>query len=127
MCEATPPRSRELPKSARAPGLAREFLIDYLCRSHALELADEAALLTTEAVTNAVRYAGPPIELTVNCSGSWIEVRVHDASSTEPRQVDAEDFATSGRGVALIEAVSDSWGVLQYDGDGKDVWFRLIA
>ena len=105
--------------------MARAFLASQLCGEHTKELADEAALLTSEAVTNAVRYGGPPITLSVECSSDWVEVRVHDASSVPPRHVTANPFATHGRGVDLIDALSDTWGVHQHENDGKDVWFRL--
>ncbi len=40
---------------------------------------------------------------------------------------DADPFATSGRGLALIEAMSESWGARPDGEDGKVVWFTLAA
>ena len=125
MCDDTARAATELPRTLQAPGLARAFLGDYLCRTHALAIYDEAALLTTEAVTNAVKYGGPPILLVVECDGGGIEVRVADGNPDVPVRTDADELATHGRGVAMIDMVSDSWGVSAHPDDGKDVWFRL--
>lgn len=125
VCEITPRVSIDLPRDESAPAIARSCLASYLCSAHSLGVADDAALLTTEAVTNALKYGGPPLGLAVECNGALIEISISDANPVEPICVEADPLAESGRGVALIDSLSDEWGVHQHPDDGKDVWFRL--
>jgi anti-sigma regulatory factor (Ser/Thr protein kinase) len=83
-----------------------------------------AALLTSELVTNAIRYAGGPIRLFVTCSCGQLRVYVHDTSRewAAPLQtsVDAED----GRGLMLVASLSAQWGCYRTSA-GKAVYFTL--
>lgn len=86
---------------------------------------DEALLLVTELVTNAVRHAGPPVVLEVTCAGvAGLGVRVSDGSRAQPKVELAGDEQESGRGVALVDLLSDAWGI-QPNTTGKTVWFVL--
>ncbi len=124
MCQATPRAECELPVSHLSPGMAREFLKSATCSVHHSELVDDALLLTSELVTNSVLHGGPPLVVAVDCDGERLQVKVRDGSreSPEPRVADRGD--ESGRGLALVAAVSDDWGVDQED-DGKYVWFVI--
>jgi two-component sensor histidine kinase len=84
-------------------------------------------LLTSELVTNALLYAQGRITVRVvpGSAGGAVRVIVHDGNSqpVEPRRVGAD--ATSGRGLALVEQLSTSWGVDLVEDDGKEVWFEV--
>jgi serine/threonine-protein kinase RsbW len=82
-------------------------------------------LLTSELVTNALLYAQGRITVLVRPGDRAIRVIVQDGSHQEvaPRRVGAN--ATSGRGLALVEQLSSSWGVDLVDDDGKEVWFEV--
>lgn len=91
-------------------------------------LIDAAALGVTELLTNVHRHTGPDKHCTVELV--WLRdrltVSVRDHDPRLPCVRAAESTATNGRGLALIEAVSDSWGMrAQNDGSGKVVWFTL--
>ncbi len=119
------PRHVVLPSDATAPRVAREFLAQACCGSHEGAVVEEAQLLVSELVTNAVRYGAPPIELQVRCAGdNSLQVRVRDSEpgSPEPRTPDPD--AEGGRGLLLVDLVSDAWGH-EFDADGKTVWFAL--
>lgn len=81
-------------------------------------------LLATELVTNAVRHAGSPVELSVACRDDRIRIEARDASPEVPRPP-CVDAPTRHRGLLLVEDLSDEWGVDVQDGDGKVVWFEL--
>ena len=85
---------------------------------------DIGVLLASELVTNALLYAQGRITLTVTPMDERVRVSVLDNSHTEvhPRRV--SPYATSGRGLALVEQLSTSWGV-ELIPDGKVVWFEL--
>jgi anti-sigma regulatory factor (Ser/Thr protein kinase) len=122
MCQATPRAERELPVSHQAPALAREFLRTASCAVHHSALVDDALLLTSELVTNSVLHGGPPLVVAVDCDGERLQVRVRDGSLAVPSPHEAEQTDESGRGLALVAALSDEWGI-DPKPDGKYVWF----
>jgi anti-sigma regulatory factor (Ser/Thr protein kinase) len=127
MCKSTARVELVLPLSTAAPAAARAFARASGCADHPAQL-DEALLLITELVTNAVRYGSPTLLLTIDCLGSNLKVRVRDGSAELPQQRPAHDDDEAGRGLALVAALSDAWGVehaSDEDGSGKTVWFEL--
>ncbi|SCK57596.1 ATP-binding protein [Streptomyces sp. WMMB 322] len=91
-------------------------------------LVDAAALGVTELLTNVHRHTGSDkhcsVEIVFRRDHLTVSVRDHDPRL--PRVRSAEPAATNGRGLALIAAVSASWGMrAQNDGSGKVVWFTL--
>ena len=91
-------------------------------------LGDSAELLVTELITNAVtasREAGrdSAVRLWLLSDSAQILILVWDASPRPPVLTDASDEAEHGRGLMLVNAVSEQWGwYLREDSDGKFVW-----
>jgi serine phosphatase RsbU (regulator of sigma subunit)/anti-sigma regulatory factor (Ser/Thr protein kinase) len=114
-----------------APAAARRFVRETL-RSWKIpgsdELAADAELLTSELVTNAVMYAGTPVQVTCRADSSEVEVSVLDwqpartITGCPDRVVPADRIM--GRGLLLAAALSSLWGVT-YGPAAKAVWFRL--
>ena len=126
MCSITPPARLNVRIDLASARLARDFLRQAKCDAHQARVLDRAELLTTELVTNAVRHGGPPIVVEVTCEGTaGMTVEVCDGSDEEPVLKDAAPLDESGRGVLLVDLLSDEWGVDQRPGDGKAVWFTL--
>ncbi|MFJ3877551.1 ATP-binding protein [Streptomyces sp. NPDC090077] len=93
-------------------------------------LIDRAALGVTELLSNVHRHAQPDKVCTVEIELRLgrLTVSVHDSDPRLPVRRAAGDLETSGRGLALVEAVSEAWGARQRpDGPGKVVWFSLRA
>ncbi|MFF0295828.1 ATP-binding protein [Kitasatospora sp. NPDC004615] len=89
------------------------------------ELADTAELLTSELVTNALVHTGKGAEFDAQFTAEQrLRVEVHDRTSHLPGRRHPNEDATSGRGLLLVEALADDWGV-QLRGDGKVTWFEL--
>ena len=87
------------------------------------------ALLTTEAVTNAVRHgpAGGTVTVAVSeVRGQW-RVAVTDESRQRPIVRDVEPWALGGRGVMLIDRLAAAWGVQERGATAKTVWFTVAA
>ncbi len=124
MCSNTPRAERELPVSHEAPSHARAFLRDTGCQEHHAEVVEDAVLLVSELVTNSVLHGGPPLVVAVDCTEAALQVRVRDGSPQLPTPRDAARGDENGRGLALVDAMSDEWGV-ERDADGKHVWFVL--
>jgi anti-sigma regulatory factor (Ser/Thr protein kinase) len=91
------------------------------------EKTEDATLLVSELVTNAVRYGGPPVRVRVACGGAdgaGLQVAVSDGNPDPPVRRDVAPEAEGGRGVALVDIISDRWGV-EHAEKGKTVWFVL--
>jgi anti-sigma regulatory factor (Ser/Thr protein kinase) len=126
MCSVTPPADLKLPTDEQAPGVARRFLRETSCLAHHARVMDEAELLVSELVTNAVVHGTPPVTVSVECDGSeGLRVAVTDGSSHSPVPREASPDDESGRGIHLVDVISDRWGVAPNRGDGKAVWFTL--
>ncbi len=112
-------------------GQVRRIVSAQLRYWHLDPLIDRAALGVTELLTNVHRHAQPDknctVEIELQLDRLTVSVRDHD-----PRLPVVEDgteiapMATCGRGLAMVAAVSESWGVRPHD-DGKVVWFTLPA
>ncbi|MEU7023983.1 ATP-binding protein [Streptomyces sp. NPDC046203] len=88
---------------------------------------DVAELLTSELVTNALVHTehGAVVTATVEPEQLRVEVRDFVPGIDHPRVPYADD-GTHGRGLILVEALADSWGV-ENQGVGKVVWFELYG
>lgn len=125
MCGVTPPARLTLPMDEQAVRRARTFLRDTHCTTHAAAVLDDAQLLVSELVTNAVRHGAPPITVEIECDESTgLTARISDGDPRLPSLGHAEDQDESGRGVALVDLISDVWGI-EPSPDGKGVWFRF--
>jgi anti-sigma regulatory factor (Ser/Thr protein kinase) len=114
-----------LPAALQSVRRARAFVREH-CVREALPggLCDDAVLLTSELVSNAVLHGRSEVELRVGRRGRCLHVSVHDENSRHPAQVRDDPNALDGRGLALVAAMSTAWGVHD-DPTGKAVWFEL--
>jgi len=85
-----------------------------------------AALLTSELVTNAIRYeAGETVMLVISCACGRFRVDVHDTSCFVPIPVNGPADAEAGRGLMLVSSLSSQWGFYPTPA-GKAVYFTLV-
>jgi anti-sigma regulatory factor (Ser/Thr protein kinase) len=130
--QARPPVARatlRLSPVPAAPAQARSFLRSCL-RTWNVDGGSEidgqgAALVLDELVTNAVRHAATPVDVLVGLRGKALRVAVADRSATELRPRPATDDEESGRGLLLVQALAQRWGVLPRRAGGKVVWALL--
>ena len=87
---------------------------------------DRVLLLTSELVTNAILHARTPLRLTVGLESGQVVVRVYDSVRVLPRRRAYRTDAGTGRGMHLVEALADEWGVLE-SSSGKCVWFAVAV
>ena len=128
LVEAVEPPSAEervrLEREPTAPRAARRFVDETLRRWDCAEAIETIELLVSELVTNALLHAESVADVAVILRPDAIRVEVGDDSPTPPERRHAKDNEPSGRGIALVEVLSSSWGVDGYD-DGKVVWFEV--
>jgi CheY-like chemotaxis protein/anti-sigma regulatory factor (Ser/Thr protein kinase) len=115
--------SVELPRDdvsvVRARRFVREMLETWRCPPN-----DDAVLVVSELVTNALVHAKSGVWVTLRARGGRVRVEVADrgAGSPEPRAPSPE--TVGGRGLLLVAAVAETWGIDPSD-DGKVVWAEL--
>jgi anti-sigma regulatory factor (Ser/Thr protein kinase) len=112
----------------RSAGLARRFLRDFLSRFEVSEdLSETAELCLSELVTNAIVHAGTRSELRATLDTA-LTVSVRDRGRAGPEQPapdgDPDPLRVHGRGLQLVEALSDRWGS-ERDAAGTTMWFSL--
>ncbi|RCG32484.1 ATP-binding protein [Sphaerisporangium album] len=116
----------ELPGVPQSVSRARRFVAEVLGSGHPVR--DEVVLLVSELVTNSVTHSdsrdGGLVTLALSeCEGS-IHVEVLDAGSEGEPQVREDPYGDGGRGLFLVDAISERWGMYR-DGAGRVVWFAV--
>jgi anti-sigma regulatory factor (Ser/Thr protein kinase) len=106
-------------------GKARRFMSEQLRDWDVDDLLEVVHLLVSELVTNAVIHAHSEAEVAVVLTPAALRVEVADHGDGDAVLKDAERFDTSGRGIALVDALSARWGVEPRAGGGKTIWFEL--
>lgn len=120
MCVPTPASTLVVPVDLSSGRLARHFLEEHWCHQHSSAHLDQAKLLFTELVTNAVRHAGPPIVLRLECvEAEGVVLSVSDGDPAAPVTTVADPADLGGRGVHLVELLSRDWGVRHHP-PGRD-------
>jgi serine/threonine-protein kinase RsbW len=114
-----------VPESA---AVARRLVAEALADWGLHHLLDETVVVMTELVSNAVDHAtGEGMRVTVRLfSDRRVQVAVLDRDPTRPRPRSSSSDAERGRGLLLVAALSDRWGVDMLAG-GKRVWAELGA
>ncbi|MGW4564742.1 SpoIIE family protein phosphatase [Streptomyces sp. NPDC004561] len=114
----------------RSVATARSFVRDTLQGWGFADIVDDAVVLTSELVTNAVVHAGTHAE--VLCLRTDVGVRIEVADRYPEREVPLQHSASpmgspdreGGRGLQLCAALATRWGV-DYTPTHKHVWFQL--
>ncbi|AQW52438.1 ATP-binding protein [Streptomyces violaceusniger] len=111
-----------------SPRLCRDFVRGIFAASGLPQLAEAAALCTSELVTNVHRHGKGDVRMAATIRHDRIRVAVHDDSPELPSPRRAAFDETNGRGLFLVTALSDVCG-MTYDeaaeGTGKSVWFEF--
>jgi anti-sigma regulatory factor (Ser/Thr protein kinase) len=95
------------------------------------ELSDSVELLVSELVTNAIRVSESmeqtsSVRLWLRSDKSRVLMLVWDANPRPPVRIEASEDAEGGRGLLLVEAISDRWNWYPPNGmDGKIVWAEV--
>ena len=87
---------------------------------------DDASLLATELMANAVKQGTGTVELRVEAENGLLHVAVHDDADGTPVVSYAGTASPNGRGLWIVQSIARNWGT-ESDGEepGKTVWFEL--
>jgi hypothetical protein len=95
-----------------------------------VHLQDDARLIASELVSNAVTHAGSDVTLSLAYTGRYLRIAVHDSSQALPlalrRRLRAGAVMTSAGGLRVVAAVAPHWGATRMP-QGKIVWALLRA
>lgn len=121
---------------------ARQFTADILKLWNVPDaLADDACLITSELVTNAVQMTGtldpepnpdtlaslPTVGLRLTLARGRLFIEVIDASRARPKLKQQYAAADSGRGLFLVSVLADRWSYYTFAMGGKVVWAELTV
>ncbi len=124
-----------------SPFRARRYTRSFLDACHGIShaTAETAELLVSELVTNSVRFSGDPsrrfpysgradaglISLSLRHFREVLLIEVYDTDNDPPVRSQAGDYAESGRGLMLVDALSKEWSYFFPPGGGKVVYCFL--
>jgi len=116
-----------LPSRPESAATARRLTQVVVLRQWGLtpKLTEDAVLLVSELVGNAVRHTGARVfGLRMRRRRGWIRVEVRDPSRGLPCLMPVQELDISGRGLFLVDKLSDRWGVDLLP-RGKTTWFEM--
>ena len=118
--------TRSFPRRPESVAAARRFVKQAL-RGTATDVLDAVELMVSELATNCVRHTNTAFDLTVDRAQGLIRVEVTDRAGGTPTMRSPGPQDPTGRGLQIVNMLSDSWGVESRPTTGKTVWFTLAA
>ncbi len=112
------------PGSPSSVGEARRFVRETCADELGTDLVEDAVLLASELVTNAVIHAKSKARVRLSQSEGRLRVAVTDQGGGAPQLGCAEATDEAGRGLTMVSQLAASWGVT-VGAVGKTVWFTL--
>jgi anti-sigma regulatory factor (Ser/Thr protein kinase) len=116
---------RTFPLDPTSASAARRFVSDVLTQWRLEQLIHQATLMTSELVTNSVLHTSGELKLALFADGERLHVEVVDHSERLPALQNPDADAPGGRGLLIIEALAENWGV-DARAVGKAVWFDVL-
>jgi len=116
-----------LPSRPESAATARRLAQVVVLRQWGLtpKMTEDAVLLVSELVGNAVRHTGARVfGLRMRRRRGWIRIEVRDPSRGLPCLMPVQEMDISGRGLFLVDKLSDRWGVDLLP-RGKTTWFEM--
>jgi anti-sigma regulatory factor (Ser/Thr protein kinase) len=115
-----------LERSLHAPGLARHAIAEWLAGSSCPDqVRDDALIVVSELVTNAVVHARSEALVVAAFDGGRLRIEVHDQDPTPP-VVAPTAGRDGGFGMRIVESLCDAWGWVATD-SGKWVWTETLC
>ena len=112
--------------TAQSVGAAREFSLATLRRWTVADRTDDIAVVLSELLTNALRHGADqpsrPVRVALVQPAQFVLVVVADPGRQIPVLREPDYLAESGRGLHVINALSDTWGCTTSTDAGKAVW-----
>ncbi|WP_217241111.1 ATP-binding protein [Streptomyces sp. AC555_RSS877] len=114
-----------IPHDPRAVRVVRATIRSILAAAKLNCIADTVELLVSEVVTNAYRHSAMETYVSMDRTPDDFRVTVWDHDPGTPTLRSPSDRDERGRGLGIVEACADQWGVRSYP-HGKAVWFSVV-
>jgi anti-sigma regulatory factor (Ser/Thr protein kinase) len=114
--------------SARTPAAGRQFVaatIDHVLGESAGRLRDDCELVASELLTNAVHAAASEVTMIMLVHHDRVRLTVCDDGGGIPVPRHATEWDTSGRGLEIVSALADDWGIERTGAASTCVWAEL--
>ena len=118
--------SRSFSHHPESVGAARRFTTEALA-GVAPDVRDAVELMVSELATNCIRHTGAAFELTIVLAGGQVRIEVTDRAGGTPTMRWPGPEEPTGRGLQIVNLLSEAWGVEELAATGKTVWFTIAA
>jgi anti-sigma regulatory factor (Ser/Thr protein kinase) len=102
--------------------VARDFVAGHLLEHDLPEMVDDLRLVVSELATNAVAHARTPFRVTLSTINRSVRIEIQDASASVPVRATPDEMAPGGRGLVIVDRLSQEWGTRTDDRGQKSVW-----
>lgn len=117
---------RTFPADPHSVPAARRFALQALSET-ALDVRQSVELMVSELVTNGIRHGQTSFDLVIALTADEIRVEVTDHGGGTPEMRFPGPDEPTGRGLQIVDMLSEEWGVESSGPAGKTVWFMLSA
>ena len=115
----------ELPADLSVTAKCRAMVRETLAEWDLHDLVDDVVAVVTELLGNAIIHGGPPIRLVLRAGRHTLTGSVTDLGDGWPRLRTTGTDLENGRGLMIVAALTDRWGVEPVPAGGKTIWFTL--
>ncbi len=119
-------QTRGFPSEPESVSAARRFATGVLADTPS-GVRDAVELMVSELATNCVRHADTAFDVTVDRKHEHVRVEVIDRGGGTPAMRSPGPDDPTGRGLQIVNILSETWGVEHRTAAGKTVWFVISA
>jgi anti-sigma regulatory factor (Ser/Thr protein kinase) len=120
--------SRSFAPERASPGETRHWVAELLQEWDVPdELQDSIQLLVAELCANAVEHGRSAYLVVVKRTADAVRIAITDENPEMPAPTKPPDDVDSGRGLEIVSALAERWGVQSIPDDGKVVWFQVCV
>jgi anti-sigma regulatory factor (Ser/Thr protein kinase) len=116
--------ARNFPDTVTSVAQARHFVAEVLERQSPADTSEAAQLMVSELAANAILHAHTGFSVGVEITSSTVRIDVSDTGPSVPSLQTPDPLRPSGRGLRIIEELSEQWGSV-ISADAKTVWCML--
>ena len=118
--------TRGFARATTVPAAVRRFIEETMQEWDAAVPLDDLVLIGTELATNAIKYAGSDVIVTLATVDGRVRMTIADGSPALPVPSPLDLSSPSGRGLRIIDVLATSWGFERH-ADGKTVWAEIAS
>ncbi len=115
-------QTRSFSQEPESVAAARRFAVQSLSSLPA-DVLDAVELMVSELATNCIRHTGTSFDLAIVRVREQVRIEVTDRAGGTPRMRSPGPEEPTGRGLQIVNMLSEDWGVEHRNATGKTVWF----